>query len=87
MFILFIKIPTFTMIYNGYMGGTDSFDQLLSYYRTMIKTKRWQTHIFTHFLMLAAVNARILFKLSGGKDLKPGSLKKGGAGFTLLEFM
>jgi hypothetical protein len=37
--------------------------------------------------MLAAVNARILFKLSGGKDLKPGSLKKRGAGFTLLEFL
>jgi len=82
-----IKIPTIAMIYNNCMGGTDSFDQLLSYYRTTIKTKRWQTRIFTHFLMCAVVNAHILYKLGGGVEMKEGGLKRGDPGYDLLGFI
>lgn len=81
-----IKIPALAMIYNGCMGWTDSFDQFLTYFRTIVMTKRWQTRIFTHFLMAAVVNSHIWFKLGGGKKLKPGGLKISDAGFTLLEF-
>ena len=35
------------------MGGTDRFDQQLSYYKSTIKTKRWQPRIFTHFISAA----------------------------------
>ena len=54
-----IKNPAIAMIYNGCMGGTDSFDQFLTYFRTIVMTKRWQTRIFTHFLMAGVVNAHI----------------------------
>ena len=82
-----IKIPTLAMIYNSSMGGTDSFDQMLSYYRTTVKTKRWQTRIFTHFLMCAVVNAHILFKLGGGVEMKEGGLTRGDPGYDLLDFI
>jgi hypothetical protein len=82
-----IKIPTLALIYNKCMGGTDTFDQMCSYYRTTIKTKRWQTRIFTHFLMAAAVNSHILFKLGGGEEMKDGGLKRDDRGFELLDFI
>jgi hypothetical protein len=84
-----IKIPTLAIIYNSCMGGTDSFDQLISYYKTTVKTKRWQTRVFTHFLMCAVVNAHILYKLlvGGGEEMKEGGLRRGDKGFALLDFI
>jgi hypothetical protein len=76
-----IPIPTITMLYNrSIMGDTDQFDQLLSYYRTRVVTKRWQTRIFTHFLLVAVVNASILYRL----DKK---LTRGQPGYDLLSFL
>ena len=40
-FIAKVDRPSVIDIYNKGMGGTDLFDQYLSYYRTSIKTKRW----------------------------------------------
>ena len=51
--------PALAMIYNGCMCGTDSFNQFLTYFRKIVMTKRWQTRIFTHFLMAGVVNAHI----------------------------
>ena len=62
------------------MGGTDYFDQLRSYYRTTVKIKVWQTRIFTHFLMVAAVNAHIIYKLEN-------NLKRGDKAYELLDFL
>jgi hypothetical protein len=75
-----IRIPTIVQIYNISMGGTDYFDQLRSYYRTTVKIKVWQTRIFTHFLMVAAVNAHILYKLEN-------NLKRGDKAYELLDFL
>lgn len=75
-----IPIPTITMLYNKIMGGTDQFDQMLAYYRTTIVTKRWQTRIFTHFLLVAVVNASILYRLDKG-------LTRGQPGYDLLSFI
>jgi len=83
----FINIPTIAMLYNKCMGGTDAFDQFMSYYRTTITAKRWQVRVFTHFLMAAVVNAHILYKLGGGEEMKIGGLNRGDKGFTLLDFM
>ena len=44
------------------MGGTDSMDQRLSYYRPNIKTKSWVPRMLTHFLNISVVNAYILYK-------------------------
>ena len=59
-----IGIPTLAQTYNDTMGGTDRFDQLLSYHESAIKTKRWQPRIFTHFISAAVVNAHILYRTS-----------------------
>jgi len=75
-----VDIPTLAMIYNWCMGGTDQFDQMLSYYKTTIKTKRWAVRIFTHFLMCAVVNAHILYKLDN-------NLTRNEKGFQLLDFI
>ena len=75
-----IPIPTIAMNYNAAMGGTDRFDQKVSYYRTTIKTKRWQTRIFTHFIHCAVVNAHILYCIKKG-------LNRGDDGFSLLSFI
>ena len=57
-----ITIPTDVIIYNGTMGGTDLFDQMVSYYKTKVRTRRWQTRIYFHFLNSMVVNAHILYK-------------------------
>ena len=75
-----IKIPTVAMIYNQCMGGTDQFDQMLSYYKTTVKTKKWQTRVFTHFLMCSVVNSSILYRLEQGTV-------RGQKGHDLLSFV
>ena len=54
--------------YNHGMGGTDSGDQKQSYYRTKLRTKKWQTRIITHFLGAAVVNAHIKWNHDTKKD-------------------
>jgi hypothetical protein len=75
-----ITIPTDVMIYNTTMGGTDLFDQMVSYYKTRVRTRRWQTRIYFHFLNAMVVNAHILYK----EVKKP---ERGDESFSLLSFM
>ena len=60
--------PTNIGDYNHGMGGTDVFDQYCSYYRTMVRTKKWPMKIFTHFIMASIVNAFILYKYNSHDD-------------------
>ncbi len=55
--------PCIIGMYNRGMGGTDSFDQHLSYYRTSVKTKRWPHTVYFHFMLCCVTNAWILHKL------------------------
>ena len=48
--------------YNSSMNGTDMIDQLASYYETSVRSKKWPTRIYTHFLMVSVINAYIIFK-------------------------
>lgn len=59
------------------MGGTDSFDQHLSYYRTRLKTRKWPIRVFTHFLSTCAANAFICCR-----DANPTN-----SGMPFLEFL
>jgi len=74
-----IIIPTVVKIYNKFMGGTDSFDQKLYYYKTRLRSKCWPIRIFTHFLEASVVNGHISYR-----DSK--SLVKGEKGYILLSF-
>ena len=56
--------PTVVQAYNKGMGGTDGFDQCLSYYRPRVKTVSWLPRVFIHFLNAASVNAFILCNTS-----------------------
>lgn len=47
--------------YNRGMGGTDGADQKCSYYKTTVVTKKWQHRLLTHFLILMAANAHVLW--------------------------
>jgi hypothetical protein len=74
-----VKFPTIISTYNSAMGGTDYMDQMISYYLTILKTRKWQIRIFTQFLHVAVFNAHILYR----QDKK---LERGMKGFTLLDF-
>jgi hypothetical protein len=54
--------PTMWSFDNLGMGGTDLYDQLNQYYRTMVRCNRWPIRIFNHFLHSAVTNAYILYR-------------------------
>lgn len=66
-----LNIPSLIVLYNMYMGGTDRFDQLMSYYRTKLRTRKWQPRIFAHLIRCCVVNAHILYKQY--HNIEPGS--------------
>ena len=47
--------------YNYGMGGTDRFDQQLSYYRISLRTRHWKRKIYAHMINVAVVNSHIIF--------------------------
>jgi hypothetical protein len=60
--------PTVVRAYNKGMGGTDSFDQRLAYYRPSINTKRWPHRIFFHLFQCSVINAHIIYKEMKGLE-------------------
>lgn len=54
--------PSMVREYNHTMGGTDLGDQLLSYYRSRLRSFSWIPRLLTHFLHTSVINAYILFK-------------------------
>jgi hypothetical protein len=71
--------PTTTAYYNAGMGGTDGFDAFISFYKTTLKTMKWQPRIFTHFLHASVINSQIIYCSVMG-------LVRGDDGFTLLSY-
>ena len=52
-----VSTPAVVQRYNSYMGCVDIVDQMLEYYRTFFKTKKWTLKTSLHFLDLAVVNS------------------------------
>ena len=75
-----LHIPAEVVVYNSIMGGTDLHDQKVSYYKSCVTGKRWQTRLFTHFLNSMIVNAHVLYKLVNRL------FNRGDDCFTLLSF-
>lgn len=72
-----IPQPTVIKVYNTGMGGTDSFDQRMSYYRPKVKsTKSWYPRVFVHVINAAAINAFLIYNLYHKKP----------ASYTYLDF-
>lgn len=52
-----VERPEIVKKYNHAMGGVDLLDQLMSYYRTFIKSKKWTLRMIFHASDLAVVQA------------------------------
>nr|XP_021187154.1 piggyBac transposable element-derived protein 3-like [Helicoverpa armigera] len=52
-----VERPEVVKKYNHAMGGVDLLDQLMSYYRTFIKSKKWTLRMIFHASDLAVVQA------------------------------
>ena len=72
-----IAIPSIIKIYNWFMGGTDSMDQRISYYRPNVKSVSWVPKLMIHFLNISVVNSYILYKEYFNKP----------ATYSLLDFL
>jgi len=77
---LLLPQPTIIWLYNQGMGGTDSFDQKISMYRTNLKVLAWHKKLMFHFVQISVVNAHILLK-------ETFKLERNDNNFTLLIFM
>ncbi|XP_044213985.1 piggyBac transposable element-derived protein 3-like [Thunnus albacares] len=60
----YIKVerPFIVGTYNKYMGGVDLLDSFAAKYKFPMKSHRWYIYIFWHTIILAVINAWLLYK-------------------------
>lgn len=56
-----VPCPPVVVNYNKCMGGVDVFNQLMEYYRTFFKTRKWTWKVILHFIDFAVVNSHLLY--------------------------
>lgn len=66
-----IDRPQIVQQYNVNMGGVDLMNQMISYYRIFIRSKKWTLRMVTHFIDFAAVQAWIEYKIDCQKSGVP----------------
>lgn len=54
--------PEIVALYNGGMGGVDLLDQLISYYRVFIKSRKWPLRVIFHFMDFAVCASWIEYR-------------------------
>ncbi|PNF34042.1 hypothetical protein B7P43_G03481 [Cryptotermes secundus] len=59
-----INRPEIVKLYNHGMGGVDLFDQLMSYYRIFIKSKKWTLRAIFHAVDFAVVQSWLEYRTS-----------------------
>ncbi|KAF1385313.1 hypothetical protein PFLUV_G00106440 [Perca fluviatilis] len=57
-----VERPYVVGAYNKHVGGVDLLDSFTAKYKFPIKSRRWYMHIFWHTIILAVVNAWLLYK-------------------------
>lgn len=55
-------MPCIVGAYNKFMGGVDLLDSFAAKYKCPLKSHRWYIYIFWHTIILAVVNAWLLYK-------------------------
>lgn len=66
-----IDRPQIVKEYNLNMGGVDLMNQMISYYRISIRSKKWTLRMITHFIDFAIVNSWIEYKIDCAKAEVP----------------
>lgn len=57
-----LDIPDVIELYNQGMGGTDSIDQRLAYYRPKIKTISWIPKVLIHLMNVTVFNSFVIYR-------------------------
>ncbi|XP_034051575.1 piggyBac transposable element-derived protein 2-like [Gymnodraco acuticeps] len=57
-----VERPSIVSTYNKYMGGVDLLDSFTAKYKFPMKSRRWYVYIFWHAIILAVINAWLLYK-------------------------
>ncbi|KAL4088559.1 hypothetical protein QTP88_023651 [Uroleucon formosanum] len=65
-FITSVERPEIVKLYNASMGGVDKADQMISLYRTFIKSQKWTIRMIFHAFDLVASNAWLQYKEAEG---------------------
>lgn len=52
-----IERPEIVQLYNKSMGGVDKMDQLISSYRTFIRSNKWTLRMVCHVFDVAVANS------------------------------
>lgn len=76
-----INRPEIVKRYNQSMGGVDKHDQLVSFFRTFIKSKKWTMRMVTHAFDMTTVNSWLEYKM----DHEHLNLDKKKNGFTAFQ--
>ena len=63
-------IPTAITEYNKYMGGFDTYDQMIGT-NSVHKTKRWTTTVFQHLVDIAVTNSFVIHKVQSSMQQRP----------------
>jgi len=57
-----VERPEIIKLYNKSMGGVDKHDQLVSYYRVFMKSKKWTLRMVSHAFDMAVSNSWLEYK-------------------------
>ncbi|KAL4111887.1 hypothetical protein QTP88_015763 [Uroleucon formosanum] len=58
-----VERPEIIKLYNQSMGGVDKYDQLISYYRIFLKSKKWTLRMVFHAVDMAITNSWLEYYL------------------------
>ncbi|XP_060758233.1 piggyBac transposable element-derived protein 3-like [Neoarius graeffei] len=67
-----VQRPNIVATYNKNMGGVDLLDSFAAKYKFPLKSHRWYIYIFWHTIILAVINAWLLYK----RDCKAWAIPK-----------
>lgn len=59
-----VQCPAIVKKYNECMGGVDVLDQMMEYWRSWLRTKKWPLKVIIHFFDLAIVNSWFEYRLA-----------------------